>query len=231
MKVYLADTGTKVLLKAVPNLMRAGFDCVSVNPTAGFHGFLDHHADGTVQGVFVLGDGLSARVRRTWVAQLREHYPGLGIIAVMVPGHVEEIHATLSAGVDDWVTSAVPHKTLVARIGVLMRMKYPEAVASRELDVVPYSFKPFPNRLFRQDQEIELTAREYEVARFFFSNVDQPVSRQRISEAIWHCPLDEAGRTVDTHISRVRSRLGLKDGAYGFVLEQIYGFGYQLKRI
>ncbi len=231
MKVYLADTGTKVLLKAVPNLERAGFGWVSVNPTAGFHGFWAHHAQGSVQGVFVLGEGLSNRVRRTWIAQLREHYPGLGIIVVMVPEHVEEIHDTLAAGVDDWVSPAVPHKTLVARIGVLMRLRYPEAVASMGLDVPPYSFKPFPNRLFRQDQAIELTAREYEVARFFFSNVDQPVSRQRISAAIWHCPLDEAGRTVDTHISRVRSRLGLKDGAYGFVLEQIYGFGYQLKRI
>ena len=231
MKVYLADTDSQTLSKSMHSLHRAGFDCETVSVASGFHEFAAHHPDAALKGVFLLGMGISDRSRRTWITQLRSHYPDLAVLMVADPLQIDSISILLQSGVDDWVSPSTHSREMVARIGLLFRQKYPDYVASKTLDVSPYVFNFFPNRIFREGQEIILTAKEYEVAFFLFSHVGETLSRQRICEVVWKCPLSETGRTVDTHVSRVRSRLGLKDGVYGYVLEQLYGYGYLLRHI
>ena len=51
-----------------------------------------------------------------------------------------------------------------------------------------------------------------------------------LSEAIWNSEEDEFSRTIDTHVSRVRNKLGLNE-KNGFSLKQVYGFGYQLSAL
>lgn len=231
MKVYLADTDPQTLSKSALNLHRAGFDCETVSTVSGFHEFAVHHPDAALKGVFLFGVGISDRSRRTWITQLKSHYPDLAVLMVADPLQIDSISLLLQNGVDDWISPSSHAREMVARIGLLFRQKYPDAVAAGVLDIAPYTFTGFPNRVFREGQEIILTAKEYEVAFFLFSHVGQTLSRQRICEAVWKCPLGETGRTVDTHVSRVRSRLGLKDGVYGYVLEQLYGYGYLLRHI
>ncbi len=231
MKVYLADTDTQSLPKTVHSLHRAGFDCETVSMTSGFYDFAMHHPDTGLQGVFLLGAGVSGRSQRTWITQLKTHYSDLAILIVVDPVQIDQIHTLLQMGLDDWVSLSVHTHELIARIGLLFRQKYPDKVVSRTLDVSPYIFTGFPNRVFRHEQEIALTAKEYDVAFFLFSHLGQTLSRQRLCEAVWKSPFSETGRTVDTHVSRVRSRLGLKDGIYGYVLEQLYGYGYLLRHV
>ena len=231
MKVYLADTDIQALSKSVHSLQRAGFVCETVSAASGFHDFAAHHPDAGLKGVFLLGAGISDRSRRTWITQLKSHYPDLAILLMAEPSQIDAINILLQSGVDDWISPSAHAREMIARIGLLFRQEYPEDMASRTLEVSPYVFTFFPNRVFREGQEIVLTAKEYEVAFFLFSHVGQTLSRQRICEAVWQCPLSETGRTVDTHVSRVRSRLGLKDGVSGYVLEQLYGYGYLLRHI
>ncbi|MGN0918621.1 MAG: response regulator transcription factor [Oxalobacter sp.] len=229
MKIYLADTDTQAFSRTVNGLYRAGFDCEMVSIASGFHEFASRHPNPALKGVFLLGAGISDRSKRTWTTQLKTHYPDLALLTVTVPGQIDQIQTLLQAGVDDWVSPSAHAQEWIARIGLLLRQKYPDSMASRVLDVPPYIFTCFPNRVFREGQEIVLTAKEYDVAFFLFSHVGQTLSRQLICEMVWKRSLSKTGRTVDTHVSRVRSRLGLKDGVYGYVLEQLYGYGYLLR--
>lgn len=231
MKVYLADTDTQAFSKTAHSLHRAGFDCEMVSAASGFHDFASRHPDSALKGVFLLGADISDRSKRTWTTQLKSHYPDLALLTVTGSEQIDQIQALLQAGVDDWVPPSAHAQEWIARIGLLLRQKYPDSMTSRILEVSPYTFTCFPNRVFREGQEIVLTAKEYDVAFFLFCHVGQTLSRQRICETVWKRPLSETGRTVDTHVSRVRSRLGLKDGVYGYVLEQLYGYGYLLRHL
>ena len=231
MKIFLADTDTQFLSKVGHSLSRAGFDCETVSAASGFHDFSIHHPDASHKGVFLLGAGLSDRSKKNWIVQLKSHYHYLAILMVAEPVQIEAISSLLQNGVDDWVVPSVHTDELIARIALLFRQKYPDAVAASVLDIAPYTFTGFPNQVFRDGQSVSLTAKEYEVAVFLFRHLGQTLSRQRLCEAVWNCPLSETGRTVDTHVSRVRSKLGLKDGVYGYVLEQLYGYGYLLRHI
>jgi len=231
MKVYLADTGGHTLSRVALSLQRTGFVCESVSAESGFNEFASHHPEPDLKGVFLLGVGISDRSKRIWVTHIRSRYPNLTILNMADPTGIEQIHALSQKGADDWISPSVHSRELIARIGVLLRHAYPDEVAAKTLEANPYKFTFFPNRAFREGQEITLTAKEFDVAFFLFSHVGQTLSRQLLCEAVWQSPLSETGRTVDTHVSRVRSRLGLKDGVYGYVLEQLYGYGYLLRHI
>ena len=75
-----------------------------------------------------------------------------------------------------------------------------------------------------------MTDKEFELAAFLFRNLGRLLSRGHLLEAVWGRNPDLATRTVDTHISRVRSKLNLRP-ENGFRLTPTYNFGYRLERI
>ena len=76
----------------------------------------------------------------------------------------------------------------------------------------------------------QMTDKEFELAAFLFRNLGRLLSRGHLLEAVWGRNPDLATRTVDTHISRVRSKLNLRP-ENGFRLTPTYNFGYRLERI
>ena len=90
-------------------------------------------------------------------------------------------------------------------------------------------FGSIDNRFVSDGKEIVLTAREFELASLLFAHIGQPLSRLTLEETVWPDNENELSRTVDTHVSRVRNKLGLHEGS-GFSLQQVYGYGYRLVR-
>ena len=78
--------------------------------------------------------------------------------------------------------------------------------------------------------EITLTAKEFELADLLFRNRDRTLSRAYIMETIWRTSADLATRTLDMHISRVRSKLALRP-ENGFRIFTVFGYGYRLETI
>lgn len=80
------------------------------------------------------------------------------------------------------------------------------------------------------DAVIELTHREYDLARFLFSRAGRVVSRAHILQSIWgFTTMDMNTRTVDTHISRLRKKLSIGP-ENGWHLTAIYQHGYRLEK-
>lgn len=76
---------------------------------------------------------------------------------------------------------------------------------------------------------VPATAKEFALALLFFRNLGRPLSRAHLMEAVWGRLLDQGSRTLDAHISQIRSHLGLVP-ENGLRLGAIYGFGYKLER-
>ena len=77
---------------------------------------------------------------------------------------------------------------------------------------------------------VTLTRKGFELASLLFRHLDQPLPRAYILETIWKRSVDMPSRTMDTHVSMLRSKLGLRP-EIGYRLMPVCGFGYQLERI
>ena len=96
--------------------------------------------------------------------------------------------------------------------------------------VAPYQFDLARKVLSIDGAVVEMTDKEFELAAFLFRNLGRLLSRGHLLEAVWGRNPDLATRTVDTHISRVRSKLNLRP-ENGFRLTPTYNFGYRLEKI
>jgi DNA-binding response OmpR family regulator len=77
---------------------------------------------------------------------------------------------------------------------------------------------------------IELTQKEFEVAALLFRNVGRLLSRAYLLDSVWGISADVSTRTVDTHASQLRSKLGLYPES-GWRLSAVYQHGYRLERV
>jgi DNA-binding response OmpR family regulator len=75
-----------------------------------------------------------------------------------------------------------------------------------------------------------MTLKEFDLTVFLFRHIGQLLSRGHILESIWGRNPDLNTRTVDTHISRIRNKLGLTPES-GLRLSSVYFYGYRLERI
>lgn len=142
----------------------------------------------------------------------------------------EDIVAVLSAGADDYMVKPVRRAEMLSRIAAVWRRSQPR---SREQDVVehpPYRFELTTHRALRNGEPIELTEKEFNLAVFLFRNLGRLLSRGHLLEAVWGRNASVATRTVDTHVSRVRSKLELRP-ENGFRLTPAYNYGYRLESL
>ncbi|MGU7778991.1 winged helix-turn-helix domain-containing protein [Burkholderia sp. PU8-34] len=77
------------------------------------------------------------------------------------------------------------------------------------------------------DKAVDVTPREFDVVEFLLDNMNKIVPRQAIQEAVWGRELAVSSRTLDTHISRIRSKLRL-DEDKNLRIIPIYAVGYRL---
>ena len=93
-----------------------------------------------------------------------------------------------------------------------------------------FEFESGSNRVFVRGNSVTLTHKEFELALLLFKHMSQPLSRSNILDAIWNQCRRSRSRSMDTHVSMVRTKLGLRP-KNGYRLTPIYGFGYRLDRI
>ncbi len=135
----------------------------------------------------------------------------------------------LAAGADDFMVKPIRVGELEARVKALLRRAYPSQHEA-ELVFGPYHFLPHSRTLMVNDEVVELKHREYELALFLFQNLGRLLSREHLREAVWGLGAETPSRSLDTHISRLRTKLELRP-ANGFLLSAIYGLGYRLEAI
>ncbi|WP_093127374.1 MULTISPECIES: response regulator transcription factor [unclassified Variovorax] len=135
----------------------------------------------------------------------------------------------LNTGADDFMARPVRHGELEARVNALLRRSYPKR-EDAEMVFGPYHFYP-PSRVLKvRGVPVDLKNREYELALFLFQNLGRLLSREHLHEAVWGLGIEALSRSLDTHISRLRTKLDLRP-ANGFLLLAIYGLGYRLEAI
>ena len=152
----------------------------------------------------------------------------------------ESVVEALDHGADDYMVKPVQKSITLARIKALQRRNQIretaennalEADAKPGIEIFdPYEINESERSISVNGEAKKLTNKEFELAAYLFQNAGCLVSRDYLLEHIWGTRADLNTRTVDTHISRIRSKLGINP-AVGWQLSSIYQRGYRLFRV
>jgi two-component system, OmpR family, phosphate regulon response regulator PhoB len=145
---------------------------------------------------------------------------------MMLTAKGEEIDRVLGfeLGAEDYVVKPFSVRELLLRIGVVLKRRAggdgPPAV---EVVFGCLRFDPEAHRTFVDGAEVELTALEFRLLTVLHSRKNRVQSRTALLDEVWGITADVTTRTVDTHVKRLREKLG-KAGAY---IETVRGVGYR----
>jgi len=140
----------------------------------------------------------------------------------------EDIVAGLNAGADDYVIKPAQASILLARVSAVLRRTAPRETTGSAETYGRFTFHPTRQAVDIDGETVVLTAKEFELAATLFRNLHRPLSRSYLLELIWGRNPDLPTRTLDAHISRIRSKLGLRPER-GFRLTPVYSYGYRLE--
>lgn len=131
----------------------------------------------------------------------------------------------------DYLLKPLRRMDLITRVDVLRKRFYTGSTLPEDRQVFgPYVFDTRMEQLSLNDEPIRLTEKEFRLALLFFRHMGKPLSRAFILESVWPENAEFSSRSMDTHVSRVRSKLGLQP-ARGFRLAPVYSYGYRLEQI
>ena len=155
------------------------------------------------------------------------------VLLMVAGGREDDIIEGLSAGADDYLIKPLRPSELVARLQALLRRSNPDETHER-YEFAPFSFHSdaceVAFALGEQTRRVTLTQKEFDVGLLLFRNAGRPLSRNHIREVVWGGDADISSRTMDTHVSRLRSKLELGP-ASGYRIMPVYGYGYRLDRV
>lgn len=133
----------------------------------------------------------------------------------------------LRAGADDYIPKPIRYMEFMARIHALLRRRKPRGgtltFGGIEIDLEG-------RRIRLAGVDVELTQREFELAVILLQNIGRVLSRDELLSTVWARDTGVDTRTVDTHASRLRKKLGLA-GESGLMLSSVYRQGYRLDTV
>jgi len=140
-----------------------------------------------------------------------------------------DIVDALAAGADDYMVKPIRRAELVARVNALLRRAYPNLQPAEVLRFKQHTFDPHTCEATLDGRPVEMTRKEFDLAVLLFHNIGRALSRSHIMEAVWGRDPNVPSRSMDTHISRVRSKLDLRP-TRGYRLSPVYSYGYRLEQ-
>lgn len=146
-----------------------------------------------------------------------------------------DVVAALQAGADDYCIKPVRPQELLARINALSRRAYPEVIHTFPYEIKGYVFDDATRTVTFEGNSVVLSEKEFDLAYYFFSNFDSPLSRKQLLIKVWgkeHKDFSrEFTRTLDVHVTFIRRKLKIGSDAEKIRLVSIHSFGYRLVEI
>ena len=162
-----------------------------------------------------------------FLQELKRNYPDIPVILLTANDTDMDIVKGLELGADDYITKPFSLSVLRARVNTQLR-KAESLQAHTSASVYKkgcYEFN-FERMIFLVDgQEIELSYKEFELLAYFLENQGIALSREKILNNVWNYDYFGDARTIDTHVKKLRSKLGEK----GEMIKTIWGMGYKFE--
>lgn len=145
------------------------------------------------------------------------------IVMLTARGEEQDELFGFELGVDEYISKPFSPKILVARVEAILKRTSPDEKEIKDYGGITIDTE---GRTVKVDgKEIELSLREYELLKYLLENENIALSREKILNTVWNYDFYGDSRTIDSHIKKVRHKLG-KKGKY---IQTIRGVGYKFE--
>ncbi|MCI8465341.1 MAG: response regulator transcription factor [Lachnospiraceae bacterium] len=150
-------------------------------------------------------------------------YSQVPIIMLTAKGEERDELLGFELGVDEYISKPFSPKILVARVTAILRRSM--AVKTDRVEIGGIVLDKAAHQVRVDGQQIELSFKEFELLTYFVENQGLALSRENILNHVWNYDYFGDARTIDTHVKKLRSKLG-KQGEY---IKTIWGMGYKFE--
>ena len=151
-------------------------------------------------------------------------YSKVPIIMLTAKGNEHDELQGFELGVDEYITKPFSPKILVARVEAILRRT--NLLASEEaMEAGGIELNKSAHRVLIDGVDVELSYKEFELLAYFIENKGLALSREKILNNVWNYDYFGDARTIDTHVKKLRSKLGKK----GELIKTIWGMGYKFE--
>ncbi|MFC1554883.1 response regulator transcription factor [candidate division KSB1 bacterium] len=164
-------------------------------------------------------DGLSI------LHKIREEHVKTPVLILTAKGEIEDRIHGLNLGADDYLAKPFSFGELLARLRALLRRSYQQNNSVAQYDDLKINL--VTHEVFRGEELIELTAKEYSLLEFFVHNANRALNRVTIAEHVWHYDFDRGTNFIDVYINRLRKKID--DGNNKKFIHTVRGYGYIFK--
>lgn len=126
-------------------------------------------------------------------------------------------------GVDEYISKPFSPKILMARVEAILRRT--NAAGEDVVEVGGIRLDKGAHQVTMDGQNVELSFKEFELLTYFIENQGVALSRERILNHVWNYDYFGDARTIDTHVKKLRSKMGDK----GEYIKTIWGMGYKFE--
>lgn len=126
-------------------------------------------------------------------------------------------------GVDEYISKPFSPKILVARVEAILRRV--NAFDEDLIDIGGIILDKAAHEVKINNESIDLSIKEFELLSYFVANQGVALSRERILNNVWNYDYFGDARTIDTHVKKLRSKMGEK----GDFIKTIWGMGYKFE--
>ena len=146
------------------------------------------------------------------------------IIMLTAKGEERDELQGFELGVDEYISKPFSPKILVARVEAILRRTGKSAQENEVLDVGGIHLDKAAHMVEIDGRSVDLSYKEFELLTYFMENRGIALSREKILNNVWNYDYFGDARTIDTHVKKLRSKLGDK----GELIKTIWGMGYKL---
>jgi two-component system phosphate regulon response regulator PhoB len=145
---------------------------------------------------------------------------------IMLTARSDEVDRVVGfeLGADDYITKPFSVREVVLRVKAVLRRGTTSPESSPREQLGPVRVDPEAHRVFVEGEEVELTGLEFKLLETFMARVGRVQTREQLLRDVWDMSGDLQTRTVDTHVKRLREKLGSGRD----LIETVRGLGYRM---
>lgn len=152
-------------------------------------------------------------------------YSKVPVVMLTARGEEHDELKGFELGVDEYISKPFSPKILVARVQALLRRNAGET-DNEVLEVGSIVLNKSAHTVVIDGKDVELSYKEFELLTYFMENKGLALSREKILNSVWNYDYFGDARTIDTHVKKLRSKMGEKGNEY---IKTIWGMGYKLE--
>lgn len=156
------------------------------------------------------------------VKEIRQ-YSKVPIIMLTAKGDEKDELQGFDLGVDEYISKPFSPKILVARVEAVLRRTI--SMEEDSIEVGGIVLDKAAHQVKIDGVEVELSYKEFELLTYFVTNQGVALSREKILNNVWNYDYFGDARTIDTHVKKLRSKMGSK----GDYIKTIWGLGYKFE--